>query len=500
VSVAILLIAVPAVFGLICLGLPVPRWRLAAMVGGTWANLAVLVWSWRAHLTPLEDEFLGIDPLGHLMVTVVGLLFAATSLHFVGYHRAALISQRIFLACMLGLLTALNLVCVSQNLGLLWVALEASTLAATPLIYFHRGARALEAAWKFLLMNSVGIALALLGVFCTALATIRVDEAVSLNISDLVKHGSSLDPVWLRTGFLLMLVGYGTKMGLAPLHSWLPDAHGEAPAPISALLSGAVLNAAFLAILREYQLCNAAGLGDFAGGWLIAFGLFSMAVAGVFVVGQRHFKRLLAYSSVDHMGILAVAVGLGGAASYPTMLHVLHNVFYKGALFFVAGIIGHVYGTYEIADIRGTLRRYPVLGFLLLAALLAAVGLPPFGLFYSELGILFAAASSGHWWTLAAFALFLCVVFVGMVTAVLPMVFGGQSEGPGYGGEMGHHERWRFRTMAAAAGLLIVIGLALGVYQPAGVRAALTAAAQTLAPPSQGAASTLAWAQSKENQ
>lgn len=483
--IAILLIVVPAVFGLLCLGLPAPRWRLAAMVAGAWAQLLVVLWSWQSPLEPVADEFMGLDPLGHLFVTLISVLFAATALHFVGYHRAELISQRIFLACMLGLLSSLSLVCVSQNLGLLWVALEASTLAATPLIYFHLGARALEATWKFLLMNSVGIALALLGVFCTALATMPAGERISLAIGDLVQHAPRLDAAWLRAGFLLALVGYGTKMGLAPLHSWLPDAHGEAPAPISALLSGAVLNAAFLAILRTYQICSAAGLGAFAGGWLITLGLFSMAVAGVFVVGQRHFKRLLAYSSVEHMGILAIAAGLGSAASYASMLHAFHNVLYKGSLFLLAGLVGHLYGGYQIADIRGALHRHPLCGVLLLAALCAILGLPPFGLFYSEIGIMFAAGRTGHWWTLAGFVLFLCMVFVGMVTAVLPMVFGDPPETTAaHAASQG--ERWRHTTMATAAGLLIIAGLGLACYHPSAVTDALSQAAATFAGPDAG--------------
>jgi len=481
--VAILLIVVPAVFSLVCLGLPTPRWRMAAMAAGAWAHLGVVLWSWQRQLEPVSGELLGVDPLGHLFITLISVLFAAASLHFVGYHRRALLSQRVFLACILGLLSALSAVCVSQNLGLLWVALEASTLAAAPLIYFHLGARALEATWKFLLMNSVGIALALLGVFCTALASMGGGADISLSVTDLVAHGAKLDPAWVRAGFLLAMVGYGTKMGLAPLHSWLPDAHGEAPATISALLSGAVLNAAFLAILRAYQVCVAAGLGVFAGRWLIAFGLFSMAVAGVFVVGQRHFKRLLAYSSIEHMGILAVAAGLGSAASYSTMLHVFHNVLYKGSLFFIAGLLGQLYGSYQIADIHGALHRYPFTGFLLLAALFATIGLPPFGLFYSELGILFAAGRTGHWWVLAAFTLFLCVVFVGMVTAVLPMAFGKPDELTKSPDRTGHVEQWRYAVMATSAALLIAGGLVLASYQPTSVRNALERAAATLAGP-----------------
>lgn len=480
---AILLIVVPAAFGLLCLVLPSPRWRLGAMVAGAWAHLGVVLWSWQEQLAPRNGEFFGIDPLGHLFVTLISVLFAAAAVHFVGYHRAELISQRVFLACMLALLSALSVVCVSQNLGVLWVALEASTLAAAPLIYFHLGARALEATWKFLLMNSVGIALALLGVFCMALASIGGGTDVSLSVADLVAHGAALDTAWVRAGFILVLVGYGTKMGLAPLHTWLPDAHGEAPATISALLSGAVLNAAFLAIIRAYQICVAAGLGDFAGRWLIALGLFSMAVAGVFVVGQRHFKRLLAYSSVEHMGILAVALGLGGAASYSTMLHVFHNVLYKGSLFFIAGLLGHLYGSYQIADIRGALHRHPLFGVLLLAALFAIVGLPPFGLFYSELGILFAAGSSGHWWVLGAFTLFLCIVFVGMVTAILPMVFGKPGE-PKNGADAAEHgQRWRYATMTTPIALLLAAGLVLASYQPLAVRHALEQAAATVAGP-----------------
>ena len=480
---AILLILVPAVFALVCLGLPAPRWRVAAMVVGAWAHLGVVLWSWQGQLEPVSDEFLGIDPLGHLFVTLISGLFAAASLHFLGYHRRALLSQRVFLACMLGLLSALSVVCVSQNLGLLWVALEASTLAAAPLIYFHLGARALEATWKFLLMNSVGIALALLGIFCTALASMGGGADISLSVKELVVHGANLDSAWVRAGFLLAMVGYGTKMGLAPLHSWLPDAHGEAPATISALLSGATLNAAFLAILRAYQVCDAAGLGAFAGRWLIAIGLFSMAVAGVFIVGQRHFKRLLAYSSVEHMGILAVAAGLGSAASYSTMLHVFHNVLYKGSLFFIAGLLGQLYGSYQIADIHGALHRYPVTAFLLLAALFAIVGLPPFGLFYSELGILFAAGRTGNWWVLAAFTLFLCVVFVGMVTAVLPMAFGKPDELTNPPDRTGHVEQWRHAVMATSAALLIAGGLVLASYQPTSVRNALERAAATFAGP-----------------
>lgn len=476
----LLLVAVPLVFGALCLMLPTSPLRMAALVAGACAHLAVVVTSWPAAEAPASRDVVGLDPLGHLFLTIISVLFAATTVYFVGYHRKRLISQRVFQACILGLLSALSLLCISQHLGILWIAMESASLAATPLIYFRLGPKALEATWKFLLMNSVGVALALLGIFCMAIATTGHEPAIVLTIGELVRNGASHDTTWLRVGFLLGVVGFGTKMGLAPLHSWKPDAYGEAPPPVAALMAGGMTLGAFAGLLRMFQVCAAAGLSTFAGSWLIVFGLFSIATAAIFIVGNNDYRRILAYTSVEHMGVLVVGVGLGAAGSYASMLHAMHNMLNKGAMFFLAGLIWRIYESNEIRNVRGTLVRSPLAGMLLLAALCATCGLPPFGMFFSELGIVLAAADARRWWVLALFVLTLAVAFVGVMTAMLPMVFGDPPDTATVGANEFSSHRWRRVTMLGAATALLALGLGLGAYQPAAVRNALLRAADSV--------------------
>ena len=480
---ALILVALPLVFALLCLLVPAPRLRLTLLVLGAWAHVGAVLWMWQGPpvLWPAVS-FIGLDALGRLFITLISVLFAATSVYFVGYQRRTLISQRVFLACLLALLGTLSLVCVSQHLGVLWVALEASTLAAAPLIYFHLGSRALAATWKFLLMNSVGIALALLGIFCVAVAAQGRSGALWINAA--IPQPHAFDPTWLRAGFLLALVGFGTKMGLAPMHAWLPDAHGEAPAPVSALLSGAVLNAALLGLLRIYHICAEAGQATFAGQWLVVFGLLSVGVAAVFLYGEVDFKRLLALSSVENMGIIAIGVGLGAAGTYPSLLHMLHNTLNKGIVFFLAGFLAHLFATTRMADMRGVLARAPVAGVLLAAGLCAVCALPPFGTFFSELGIIVAAAQGGRWVVLALFAALLAVAFVNLVGAVLPMIFSQPPESGAAVAMPGHVARWRRNTMLATAAVLVLLALGLGTYQPPAVGDMLAQAANVVSGPS----------------
>lgn len=477
----LLLIVIPVVFALICLALPDPRLRLASLVAGCLSHFGAVIWSWSPDCRHSADSFFAIEPLGHLFITLVSVLFSATSIYFVGYHRKALLSQRIFLACILGLLAALSAVCLSRHLGVLWVAIETASLMATPLIYFRLSARSLEATWKFLLMNSVGVAMALLGIFCIAVSAMKSEPVISLDWSDLIRRAGELDVVWLRAGFLLGLVGFGAKMGLSPLHSWKPDAYGEAPPPMAALLAGGMTLGAFLGILRMFQICSAAGLAEFAGGWLVVFGLLSIATAAVFVVGNNDYRRIFAYTSVEHMGVMVVGVGLGLGGSYASMLHALHNTLNKGVLFLMAGFFWRIYQSNRVSDVRGAIHHHPAAGILFLGGLCATCGLPPFGMFFSELGILFAAAQRGSWWVLGLFALTLCIVFVGVMTAMLPMVFGPPPEN--FQSAPGGESRWRNITMLAPAATLLLTAFALGAYQPAFVKLALTEAAATLEPP-----------------
>jgi hydrogenase-4 component F len=425
---------------------------------------------------------LEIDALSHLFITLISVLFLATSIYFVGYHQKAMVSTRVFQAYMLALLACMTLVCVSHHLGVLWVALEASSLAATPLIYFRLGPRALEATWKFLLMNSVGIALALMGVFCVALATTGVEAKFPLMISSLVENAAQgkLDVTWLRAGFLLALIGFGTKMGLAPLHSWKPDAYGEAPPPAAALLAGGVTLGAFIGLLRVYQVVAAAGQASFAGSWMIAFGLLSIAVAGIFIIGNNDYRRILAYTSVEHMGVLVLGVGLSTTGQAASMLHAMHNTLNKAVLFFVAGILWRIYRTNRISEVRGAVHRYPLVGVLLLLGLCATTGMPPFGMFYSEFGILLAAVQQSQWWVAGLFALTLAVVFIGVVTTMLPMAFGEPTKEaepvlehvPGWW--------WRQPVMLLAAGGMAALALSISLYQPQSLHDALRDAAKTL--------------------
>jgi hydrogenase-4 component F len=476
--VLLVLVLSPVPFALLCLALPASLLRRLTFVVGAAVHFAIVMQTWAHPAAPMG--LLELDPLAHLFVTLISLLFLATSIYFVGYHQQALLSQRVFLACMLALLTTLTLVCASQHLGLLWVALEASSLAATPLIYFRLGPRALAASWQFLLLNSVGIALALMGIFCVALATTPLHEPIPLTIAALIHSGARMDPTWLRVGFLLALVGFGTKMGLAPLQTWKPDAYGEAPPPVAAILAGAMTLGGFIGLLRIYQICAAAGQASFAGSWMIIFGLLSIATAALFIIGGTNYRRMLAYTSVEHMGVLVLGVGLNSAGQHAAMLHAMHNTLNKGALFFLAGFLWRIYRSNRINDVRGAVHRHPAAGILLLAALCATSGLPPFGMFFSEFGILLAAVQQSQWTVAIVFVITLAVVFVGLMTAMLPMAFGrppepvepAPSQMPGWS--------WRQPVMLIPTAGLVLLGLLLGPYQPKPIRDALRDAGRCL--------------------
>src|SRR5205085_9485210 len=232
----------------------------------------------------------------------------------------------------------------SQHLGLMWVAIEATTLCAAPLLHFNHHARSIEATWKYLLIGSVGIALALFGTFFLAYAALRAGLGSSLFFTDLVREAPRLSRPWVHSAFVLLFVGYGTKMGLAPMHTWKPDAYGEAPGIVGTLLAGGLTSCAFLALLRVYQICSAGSEAEVARRLMIGMGLLSMVVAALFMVRQRDFKRMLAYSSIEHMGILVLGIGIGGLAVYGALLHLINNGLTKGVLFLSAGNIHRAYG------------------------------------------------------------------------------------------------------------------------------------------------------------
>lgn len=420
----------PIVMAAIAAAIPSNRlrpWLLpATAVGHLAMTLLVLAraLAGRSDLT-VTNAWLVLDPLGRIILLVVSTVFLLCSFYAVGYlrHRQDR-SNRVFCACLMTFLGVMSLVTWSHHLGLMWVAIEATTLVTAPLIYFNRTQRSIEATWKYLLVGSVGIALALLGTFFLAYASLHQGLEATLTFDPLLHDAPLLSKPWLHAAFILLLVGYGTKMGLAPMHTWKPDAYGEAPGVVGALLAGGVTSCAFLALLRIYHICLAAGEGPYTSRLLLFMGLFSMAVAGVFMVGQRDFKRMLAYSSVEHMGILVLGLGIGGPALFGTMLHVVTNGMTKGVLFLSAGNIHRAYGSKSTDQVRGAMRRLPLSGALFLAGFLAITGSPPFGPFISEFAILTGAFTAGRFVTAGLFLFLLLVVFIGMGATVLQVVQG----------------------------------------------------------------------------
>jgi hydrogenase-4 component F len=479
---------------------PLRRGLLVAAAAAHAAITAKVAVDWPARPEPMLDGWLALDAPGLIFLSACSVLFLAASVYAVGYHgreadpgephrdfeEGGLFfrdePEAIFTGCMLLFLGTMTGTCLSQHLGMLWVSVEATTLATAPLIYYHRHHRSLEATWKYLLICSVGLALAILGNFALAASIPQPDAEsgrINLLLHDLRKHAKDLNPTWLQIAFVFFLVGYGTKMGLAPLHTWLPDAHSEAPSLVSALMSGSLLNCAFLGILRGHQVCTAAGFPAFSGELLVWFGLMSMAVAAVFLFGQTDFKRMLAYSSVEHMGILALAVGCG--AAYGMGLHALGHSLVKGSLFLTTGLLLAAYRTKNVTKIRGLLRDYPVTGLLWLVGFLAIVGAPPFSLFLSEFTVAKALLDGDRPVAAGLFLVLLGVILVGMASSVLPMIHGTRN-----GDTHGHGEPPPGPTYAPPLTMLIppialaLLVLLLGLVIPPDVGEVLRGAADDL--------------------
>ena len=375
------------------------------------------------------NNWIGLDPLSRLVLLVTSPLFLGCALYAVDYlEMRRERGNRTMVPCLLLFLSALSLAALSRHLGLLWLALETTTLASAPLIYFNRSRLSIEATWKYLLICSVGIALAMLGLLFTAYAALRGGIPVSLMLSDLLAAGPMLSRPWLNAGFVLLLVGFGTKMGLAPLHAWKPDAYGEAPGLVGALLAGGLTTLAFLAVLRSMQVMAAAGALGTARPILLGLGLFSLLLAALFMMRQSDLKRMLAYSSIEHMGLLAVGVGIGGLATFGALLHMLNNALAKGCLFLSAGNIHRAFASKRLSEVRGALVALPFSGTLFLCAFLAVTGSPPFGMFLSEFTILRGIFGTGQLWTGLTVLVLLATVFIGMATSVLAVSQGEPTE------------------------------------------------------------------------
>jgi len=431
-----IIILTPFLAGIIAFFISKPAGRaLLVLVGALHLIVSLLIWVKRP-ATPLPDYF-AITPEGLLSLISISLLFFLISIYSAGYlkaeeshsasgepHTETIKYENVFIGSMMIFLSTMTMVTLSDHIMVMWIAIEATTLASAPLIYSHRTATSLEATWKYVIICSVGIAVALLGSIFIALAMDVGKVTVPVSFSAITSVAKQLDPMWLKTGFVFILVGYGTKMGLAPMHTWLPDAHSEAPSPASALLSGVLLNCAYLGIFKTNKIMHGAGLGDFSGAILMVFGLISILAAATFIMKQTEYKRLLAYSSIENMGIIAFGTGIGGMGAYGAMLCLIHHSLIKSSLFLTSGNILLGYGSGLIRKTGNLVKLMPKSFVALFAGFVGISGFPPFGIFIGEFFIIMAAFSSGHFVAAGLFILSLCIILAGFSNQMMKISFG----------------------------------------------------------------------------
>jgi hydrogenase-4 component F len=408
------------------------NWVALALCAAEAAAIGNLVWrvhKWGA----VEGHYLRADGLTSFFlvniafIMVLSLVYATGYLQHMGEGRFT--SPRWFYALVNLFLFTMVGVCLSANLGVLWIMMEATTLASALLVGFYNTEGAVEAGWKYLVVCTVGIAFALFGTIVFYLAAVKagMSHASALDWSTLFAAVSQkqFDPNLVRLAFVFLLVGYGTKVGFVPMHSWLPDAHAEAPTPVSAMLSAILLNCAMYALLRYKILVSRAIGAEFPGALLVFFGLVSIVVAGLLILVQRDLKRMLAYSSVEHMGIIAIGMGLGGPLGFlGALLHTFNHSVAKTLLFFGAGNVRHNLGTLRMDRVTGMARSLPLTTAVLAVGALAIVGMPPFSLFVSEFAILSETFSQSRYLVGGVFLTVLSIVFGGFAYHLFGMTCG----------------------------------------------------------------------------
>lgn len=389
-AAAVLLIPIGAAIVLAVL----PGYRISANVNALASLLMLLFAVMLLAKRPEQGQFVFVDDLNVVFIvlnTFVGFttsIFSATYIaHEIAIGRLTPAYLRFYHAMYQIMLFGMNLALLANNIGLMWVAIELATLTTVLMVGIYRTHEALEAAWKYFILGSVGIALALFGTILVYMAARPVvGEGLDAMVwTVLIKAVPAFDPALLNVAFVFLLLGYGTKVGLAPLHAWLPDAHAEGPTPISAVLSGLLLNVALYAVLRFKMLLAASPDAIAPGPLMVTMGLTSLLFASFMLYRRRDIKRMFAYSSIEHMGIIAFAFGMGGPlANFAGLLHMTMHSLTKSAIFFTVGHIAQVKGTQRIADIRGLTASHPVLGWGLVLGVVAIAGMPPLGVFMSE--------------------------------------------------------------------------------------------------------------------
>ena len=479
------LLAVSAFGGVLCLLLRRPLHVLTATVAVSVVEMLLAANIWWAvardkTFVSAADQWFYVDAFSAFHIVVLALVFVLSSAFAAVYfgHEAADVFApavaRRFGALWLGAQAAMLLVLVSNNLGIMWVGMEATTLLTAFLISLHPSGLSLEAMWKYLIICSIGIAFAFMGTLLAAASIQSAGGATAdaLFWTRLASDEAHLDPTLMKFAFVFILVGYGTKAGLAPIHSWLPDAHSQAPAPVSAMFSGFLLNTALYCIMRFVPPVQHALGRQFASELLIAFGTMSILVAAGFIVFQKDAKRLLAYHSVEHMGIITLGYALGPIGTFAALFHTLNHSICKALAFFAVGRLGQRFGSHDMHAITGALSADRLWGSALVVSVLALIGVAPFSIFMSEYQLLRAAVATGAWLTLTLFLASSGVVFVSALRHLIDMAFGAAGE----------HDRGTpdgtlaVPIVALAAGFLLM----LGVWMPLPLSDAIARAAAVL--------------------
>lgn len=440
---------------------------LAAMNFGASLFLAADIWhAGVGHLLSSNQQFY-VDAFNLLLIVLTAFIAMTTAIFSKNYmwhnvESGKITAQRLRLYhVMYQLFIFMMLLTLStNNIGILWVAMEGATLATVLLVSLYRTPESIEAAWKYFILCIIGIALALFGTILVYSSAMQQFDSTGSAIfwSALYQHASALNAPIIKFAFVFLLVGYGTKIGLVPLHNWLPDAHSESPAPMSTLLSGLLLNVALYALIRFKVLVDLA-LGEndhLAGNLMMIFGLLSFLVAAILLHRQRNIKRMFSYSSIEHMGLITFAFGLGGAlATFAALFYMLMHSLTKSAIFVTVGNAIHLAGTQSMDQIRGLIRWQPVIGWGLLISVIAISGFPPFGIFIGEFMLMIATIKTFPWLTVLL-VLGLLIALAGLLRNIHPVVFGEV--------EVGLHARMKSNMFAAILHLAMVF--VLGVYIP----------------------------------
>jgi hydrogenase-4 component F len=408
--------------------------------------------------------FLRVDDLGLVFLLLLVILTLAVSIYTVGWLKEAVAvgnmragSLRSYFALVHAFVATMVVTILADNLGVLWIAMEGTTITSAVLVGYHGHHHGLEAAWKYIIVTTIGISFGLFGTVLVYAAAAQAGTA-AMSWSGIMAVAPALDPGIVRIGFIFVMVGYGTKAGLAPMHLWLPDAHSQAPTPVSALLSGVLIKCALLGIIRFQTIAAAACGPDFPAEVLLVFGLASVVVATPFILAQHDVKRLLGYHSVEHVGIVALALGLGGTVgTYGALLHVVNHGVTKALAFFAAGTAIARYGTRDMQAIRGLLAVAPIGATLLMLSALSLAGLPPFSIFMSELMLLRAGIGHDHWVAIGIFLAMVVVILAGLLHHVGAMAFGRPTAAAGR-----EPEAWSpLLGMLLLAAIMILLGVTL---------------------------------------